>query len=97
MSDLWLILAMGAGVFTLRFGGLSVSTIAVPPAWERAFGFVPVALLTALVVIGLTGGGETEWERLGAAGVAALVAWRTRTMWACIASGLAVYWVLRVV
>lgn len=97
MSDLWLVIAMGAGVFALRLGGLALPAVAIPSAWERALGFVPIALLTALVVIGLTGGGGTGWEGAAAAAVAAGIVLRTGTIWTCIASGLAAYWLLRLI
>ena len=95
MNTYWLILGMGAGVYALRLAGMALPDLAVPLAWERALGFLPVALLTALVVASLagpTGGGPA---RLLAAGGAALVARRTGRMWACILSGMALYWLLR--
>lgn len=99
MSDLWLVLGMGAAVYALRLGGLSLPAAAIRPGWEEALRFVPVALLAALVTIGLTGGGDAawEWERTAAAGVAALVVWRAGTMWTCIVAGLLTFWVLRLV
>jgi branched-subunit amino acid transport protein len=93
-SMLWLILGMGAGVYALRFVGLALRDVALPEVWERALRFVPVALLTGLVVVGLTGQVSAEPFRLVAVGVAALVAYRTGKMWACILSGMAVYWLL---
>jgi len=97
MSDLWVILGMGAGVFALRLGGLAFPMATIPPESERALRFVPAALLTALVVIALAGGGGGEWDRVLAATVAAVVVWRTGTMAACIASGMGVYWLLQLV
>lgn len=92
MSAVWLILAMGAGVFALRLSGLVLRDVAIPPAWERALGYVPVALLTALVVASLTAQSDGSPARLLAAAVAALVARHTGHMWACILAGMAVYW-----
>lgn len=46
MSTVWTILAMGVGVYTLRPAGLALPDPAVPPAWDRPLGFLPVALLT---------------------------------------------------
>ena len=95
MSAVWLILGMGAGVYALRLAGLVSRDLAVPPAWERALGFVPVALLSALVVSSLSGQADDGATRLVAALGAALVARRTGRMWACILSGMVLYWLLR--
>ena len=91
---LWLILGMGAGVYTLRLIGLILRDVALPAVWERALRFVPVALLTGLVVVGLNTQVTAEPWRLLAVAAAALVAYRTGKMWACILGGMAVYWLL---
>lgn len=90
----WLIVAMGAGVYGLRLAGLALRDVTLPPDWERALRFVPVALLTGLVVVGLTGQVAAEPRRLLAVAVAALAAYRTGTMWACILAGMVAYWLL---
>jgi branched-subunit amino acid transport protein len=90
----WMILGMGAGVYGLRLVGLALRDVALPPVWERALRFVPVALLTGLVVVGLTTQVSAEPIRLAAVAVAAYVAHRTGKMWACILSGMLVYWLL---
>jgi branched-subunit amino acid transport protein len=90
----WLILGMGAGVYGLRLAGLVLRDVALPPDWERALRFVPVSLLTGLVVIGLTAQVAAEPSRLLAVAGAAYVAYRTRKMWACILGGMATYWLL---
>ena len=91
---LWLILGMGAGVYTLRLIGLTLRDVALPAIWERALRFVPVALLTGLVVVGLNAQVSAEPWRLLAVAAAALVAYRTGKMWACILGGMAAYWLL---
>lgn len=97
MSTVWLILGMGAGVYALRLTGLALREVAVPPSWERALGFVPVALLTALVVVSLAGRVDDGGTRLLALVGAAIVAHGTGQMWACILSGMALYWLLRLI
>ena len=92
MSTLWLILGMGAGVYLLRLVGLSLQELKLPPAVDRGLRCVPVALLTGLVVVSLTGQVAAEPGRLLGVAVAALVAHRTGKMWACILSGMVVYW-----
>ena len=93
-SAVWLILGMGAGVYALRLLGLALRDVALPPVWERALRFVPVALLTGLVVVSLTGQVSAEPIRLVAVAGAAYVAYRTGKMWACILAGMVVYWLL---
>ncbi|CAA9585375.1 MAG: hypothetical protein AVDCRST_MAG88-3851 [uncultured Thermomicrobiales bacterium] len=97
MNTIWLILLLGTGVYALRFAGLALPNAALPPVWERSLGFVPPALLTALVVASLAGpvaGGGDRW--LAAAGAAAIVR-MTGRMWACILGGMGIYWLLRAV
>lgn len=97
MSAIWPILGMGAGLYAMRLAGMALRDVAVPPAMERALGFVPVAVLTALIVSSLgvrTDGGAI---RVVAAVGAAFIAYRTRRMWACILGGMALYWLLRLV
>lgn len=97
MTTLWTILGLGAGMYALRLSGMVLRDLTVPPTWERALRFVPVALLTALVLVGILGraGGERDFRLLGAV-AGALAAWRTRKMWACILAGMGMYWALRV-
>jgi branched-subunit amino acid transport protein len=95
MSLIGSILAMGAGVYVLRVAGMVLRDVGLPPAWERALGYVPVALLSALVVSSLAGPAGGEPQRLVAAAVAGYVAYRTRRMWACIVSGMVALWLLR--
>ena len=39
----WVILGMGVGVYGLRLVGLALRDVALPPLWDRALRFVPVA------------------------------------------------------
>jgi branched-subunit amino acid transport protein len=97
-GSLWVILGMGVGVYALRLVGLGLRDVALPPLWERALRFVPVALLTGLVVVALTPQMSAEPSRLIAVVAAAAVAYRTGKMWACILGGMVAYgvvwWVL---
>ena len=95
MSIPGLIVAMAVGVYALRLGGLLLAGRSVPPTWERALGFVPVATLTALVVSSLAGRPDEGPVRLVAAVGAGLAARRTGRAWVCILVGMAVYWLLR--
>jgi branched-subunit amino acid transport protein len=89
-----LILAMGCCIYALRIGGLLLPNVAIPAEWEQALRFLPVALLSALVTVGLAGPSAGGPAGLAAAGIGAVAAWRTHRMWACIATGLATFWLL---
>jgi branched-subunit amino acid transport protein len=97
MSPLGPILAMGGALYALRLGGMLLPNVTLPAPWERALGWVPVALLSALVVSSLAGPVASDPRQVLAAAVGAGVAWRTRRMWACMASGLLVAGLLRLV
>jgi branched-subunit amino acid transport protein len=97
MSAIWPIVGMGVGVYALRLAGFVPRRLRVPASWERALGFVPVALLTSLVVSNLAGAGESRPDRVVAAAVAVLVARSTGRMWACVLAGMVCLWSLRLV
>jgi branched-subunit amino acid transport protein len=97
MPDVGTIVAMGSGVCALRLAGLVVPLADLPPFWTRALRSLPIALLTALVVSNRAGAASGEPDRILALAAAALVAWRSRRAWAAIASGLAVFWIARVI
>lgn len=92
MSDTWAILAMGIGVYALRLSGMALPDVAVPATWRRALASVPVAVLAALVVSSLAS--QMDWTRLVAAAGAGFIARWTGRMWACILSGMALYYLL---
>lgn len=86
---------MGAALVALRVGSLLLSARPLPPAWERGLRHVPLAVLSALVATGLTGSGAgDDVERWAAALGAAVVARRTRRMWAGIVVGLGLFWLV---
>jgi branched-subunit amino acid transport protein len=95
MSTTATILAMGVAVYALRLAGFALPEAASLRSWEPALRHLPVALLSALVVAGVSGGEDERPARLVAIAVAGLVAQCTGRMWACIATGLAVIWLLR--
>ena len=95
--DVWGVIALvGAGTFLIRFSFLFLFeyVAAVPEGVERALRFVPAAVLAALVapaVIVVDGSPAVSPgnERLLAAGLAVVVAWRTESVLATIAVGMA--------
>jgi len=94
MSALWPILGMAAGVYAIRLGGFFLADTALPPEMERALAFVPIAMLAALCASTLLTGGDNLPIRLLAASGGGLVVRLTNKGWACIASGMVLYWLL---
>lgn len=101
-TTVWLAIAGGAiGTYLLRISFIAIfgRVDSVPERVTYVLGFVPAAVLAALVFPPiLAPGGSLALsignERLIAGGVAAVVAWRTEDMLATIAVGMAVLWAL---
>jgi branched-subunit amino acid transport protein len=96
MTHPLVVATLALGMLGLRVSGLTLSSVHIPTEWERAWRFVPLALLSALVVLSLTGrdSGETAIRAMALV-AAALITYRARRLWVCIASGMVVYFVLR--
>lgn len=88
------ILLMALVTYLPRLAGLSLASLTLPPFWARFLRFVPVAVFAALVAPALPNAGETP-IRLVAAGVAALVLWRFRSLWLGLLVGMVAFWGLR--
>jgi branched-subunit amino acid transport protein len=95
MSTVVAILVMATGVYVVRLGGLLLAGRSIPRSWDRVLTLVPVATLTALVVVSLAGRADEAWPRAAAAVAAGVAAWRERQVWVCLVVGLGVYWLLR--
>jgi branched-subunit amino acid transport protein len=97
-ATVWLAIAVaGVGTFLIRFSFIFLFEYLseVPEGVERALRFVPAAVLAALVVpaVVLVEGSPAVSlgnERLLAAIVAAVVAWRTESIFATIVVGMVV-------
>ena len=99
---LWLTIAgAGAVTFALRLSFIALlGRIEIPLVFGRALRFVPAAVLTAVVVPLLfyeNGSLEASSgnERLLAGLVAALIAWRTRSVLFTLGGGMATLWALQ--
>jgi branched-subunit amino acid transport protein len=100
----WVIIATGVATFASRLSFIAMFARREMPLWmQRSLRFVPPAVLTALIAPGLllapTGvlNFTLENSRLIAAGIAAVVAFRTRsTTWTMVA-GMVALWVLQAV
>lgn len=106
MSDtltFWfVIIAVGALTYLSRLSFIALfARQRMPSLVARALRYVPAAMLTAIVVsaVVLGGAGDPDAAPAGAkamaATVAALVAWRTRSVVATIVTGMAVLWLVR--
>jgi branched-subunit amino acid transport protein len=101
---LWLtILGAGAVTFALRLSLIALlGRIRIPPSLGRALRFVPAAVLTAVVIpLLFYEGGALKIslgnERLLAGLVAALIAWRTRSVLFTLGGGMATLWILQAI
>ena len=96
----WVMLACGLLTFSARFVMFSDIAPKKLPDWsENVLSFVPVAVLTAIIVpsvmIGMDGAPQLASNpRLPAALFAIIVAWFSRSVLATIAGGLVSMWFL---
>lgn len=104
MSIYWpVVLGIGLGTFAIRYSFILImDRLTLPDAFHRMLRFIPASVLTALVTpsVLLHKNGVTAfagWDRLIAALVAVLVAWKTRNTLATIASGMVVLWGLQAI
>ena len=98
--NLWLtILLAGAATFAIRLSFIGAAGRIDAPAWfRRMLRFVPIAALTALVWPDLLiAGGQLTLDepRLAAGIIAALVAWKTRSVSLTICTGMLALWVIQ--
>jgi branched-subunit amino acid transport protein len=99
--ELTLIIGMAAVTFPVRYAFYALGDrVAFPPLVQRALRYVPVAVLTAIVVpmVLLPGGRwQLTWRNawlLGAL-VSGGIAWRFRNLLVAIAGGLATFFLWR--
>lgn len=99
---LWVVIvAVGALTYLSRLSFIALfARWAMPSCVARALRFVPAAMLTAIVVpaVALRGSGTDPAlapERLAAALLAALVAWRTRSPAATMVAGMVALWLIQ--
>jgi len=97
-----LIAGMAAVTFPIRYAFYALGErITFPPLVKRALGYVPVAVLTAIVVpmVLLPDGAhwQLSWHNAWLIGalVSGLIAWRFNHLLAAIGGGMLVYFLLR--
>ncbi|MDO5657793.1 MAG: AzlD domain-containing protein [Paracoccus sp. (in: a-proteobacteria)] len=94
-AQIWfIILALGAGTFLLRFSFLGLIGNRALPEWVlRLLRYTPVAVLPGLVaplvMFPAANDGSPEPARLVAAAVTVLVGWASRSLLAAIIAGAA--------
>jgi branched-subunit amino acid transport protein len=96
----WLLfLVIAAGTFLLRFSVIALwgKLGTAPDSIERGLRFIPPAVLSALVLPAVaTSNGHVDIGPRTAAGVvAALVAWKTRSVFFTIVAGMGALWILQ--
>jgi branched-subunit amino acid transport protein len=96
-----IIIALGLGCFALRVSFIQLYgwLVDFPPILKQSLGYLPPAILTALIFSQLfvPNGSlvlELGNERLVAGAVAAAVAWRTGSMMATIGVGMGALWAI---
>ena len=102
MSNIWLaMIGLGILTFLIRFSFISLlERWQAPPVVQRALRFVPVAVLTAIIVPelllreGVLNTNITN-PRLWAGMAAVLVAWKTKNVILTIVAGMLVFWLLQ--
>ena len=102
MNTIWLaMIGLGLLTFLTRFSFIALlERWQAPVIVQRALRFVPVAVLTAIIIPELVlPNGTLDVQpgnpRLLAGLVAALVAWKTRNVIWTIVAGMAVLWMLQ--
>jgi branched-subunit amino acid transport protein len=99
MEKLVIFAGMAAVTYLTRYAMIAMLGRELPPPAQRWLRYVPVAVLTALITpAALAPGGSLAFDRhTWAVAVGALVAWRTRSVWITIVSGMIAFWVLQAI
>ncbi len=96
-----MVLGLGLGTFLIRYSFILImDRLTLPDAFHKMLRFIPASVLTALAVpaVLLHKNGVTSfagWERSVAGLIAVGVAWKTKSIIATIASGMAALWLLQ--
>jgi branched-subunit amino acid transport protein len=94
------VIGLGTWLIRVSFMALLGRVEQVPPMLGRILRFIPAAVLAALVLPALThstGELDLATDRFIAGAIAAVVAWRTKSVLATIGVGMASLWVLQAV
>lgn len=102
-ATIWIVIvAIGIGTFALRLSFIQLAgRFALPARAARALRFIPAAVLSAIILPAVLRGAERDLDiavdnpRLIASIVAALIAWRTKSVSATLVAGMATLWLLQ--
>jgi branched-subunit amino acid transport protein len=101
-AEILLVAGMALVTFAVRYPVLAlVSKVSLPPALVAALKFIPPAVLTAIIVPALLApdGPELDFsltnDYLIAGVITTVVAWRTRNLLLTLATGMAAFWLWR--
>ena len=95
MTHAAVIAAAAAVTFGTRLTGFLVGDRPIPATVDRFLQYVPVAVFAALVTPDLSVGGGELVARIAGIIAASIVVLRVGQLWAGLASGMAVYWIVR--
>ena len=103
MNTYWPVaLGIGGGTLLIRYSFILImDKVTLPDLVHRMLRFIPASVLPALIVpaVFLLRTGDTVawagWERTVSWLAAVIIAWKTRNIFATIAAGMAVLWVLK--
>ncbi len=97
LDTLYLILGMAIVTFLPRFLPMVFLTRkAIPQRVQRGLGYIPIAILSAIVfpVLFFNEGGRVEIQShdLLSAVAVFIFAWKVKSLWASVVLGMAIYW-----
>lgn len=101
MSLCLVVFLAGLGTYAIRLSFIAAhGRVGMPPWFARVLGFVPVAVLAALIapdLFSVQGAPSLSPlnPRLVAGALAILLAWKTRSVWLTIALGMATLFVMQ--
>jgi branched-subunit amino acid transport protein len=95
MGNLGIILAATLVTYGTRIAGFTLAQRQLPAIFGRLLTYVPVAVFAALIAPDLGLGTIEAPARLLGVVAAALAVWRTKQLWAGLAAGMLIFWLVR--
>jgi branched-subunit amino acid transport protein len=92
-----LILAAAVITYLTRITGFYLRADRFSPRFKQFLDDVPIAAFAALAAPGILAGGDENGPRIVAALVAAVFVYKFQKLWVCVVTGLAAYWMARLV
>lgn len=90
-----MILAAALITYATRITGFYLRADRLSPRFKRFLDDVPIAAFAALAAPGILSGENETGPRVIAALIAAVFVWKFRSLWICIVTGFAAYWIAR--